>query len=274
VTEAAHSRNSASKFEAEMLCPGRRAMTQGAPRSASEYAAWGTVAHGIADDCLRNTMNPEGFVGRVVEQDGFKVKVDDEMADCVRTYIDNARDIAGGAHVMPETRVYYDQVLDTARHESFGTADVIALRGDELQVHDLKAGRGVEVDARDNVQMKLYGLGALQLLDEMTGTDGIENVRLVIHQPRIKRAPSEWVISVADLRAWGPEARRAREQADAAVLMRQTLAPREWEAIYLNPNEKSCKFCEAKATCPALKRAVLDAVKRAPRATTALPEEF
>lgn len=257
-----------------MLCPGRRTMTAGAPRSTSEYAAWGTVAHGIAEDCLRSAVNPEGFVGCVVEQDGFRVIVDDEMAECVHTYIDNLRDIAGGAVVMPETRVYYDKALGTSRDRSFGTADAIALRGNELQVHDLKAGRGVEVDARDNVQMKLYGLGAVQLLDEFTGTDNIENVRLVIHQPRIKSAPSEWVISLADLRAWAPEARRAREEADGAERLRKTLKPREWEAIYLKPNDKSCKFCGAKATCPALKAAVLDAVKATPRASCATPDEF
>jgi hypothetical protein len=268
----AHSKNSASKFEAEMLCPGRRAMTEGAPRSASRHAAWGTVAHGVADDCLRNSANPEGFVGRVVQQDGFSIAVDDEMAECVRTYIDNVRDMAGGYPILPESRVCYSDALGTKPADSWGTADAIVLRGNELQTHDLKTGRGVEVDAAENTQMRLYALGALQLLDGLTGSDGIENVRMVIHQPRIRRAPSEYVETAAALRAWGSgEARRALGEIEGAVAMQKVMKVHDWRAVYLRPNEKSCRFCDAKATCPALSAFVTESVKPS---TVADPEEF
>lgn len=253
-----HSVNSASRFEADMLCPGRRAMTQDEPRSTSVYAAWGTAAHNLAEDCLSNSAEPEGFVGRVFKQDGFSVEVDDEMAECVRTYIDNVREMAGDGLLMVEKRVYYNDALGTEPAQSFGTADALVIRGNELQVHDLKAGRGVAVDARGNAQMMLYALGALQLLRD-AGAVAIDVVRLVIHQPRIRPAPSEWYMRVEDLRTWAAEARRARESIDGATASRVALSEPEWQAMYLRPNETSCRFCAAKATCPALKANVMAA---------------
>lgn len=289
MTEAAHSRNSASKFEAESLCPGRRAMTLGAPRSASRYAAEGTAAHQVLEWALLQKRPAAAYKGRRIEADGFTFEVDDDMAEAVQTALDNIAEIAGpDALVMAESRVYYNEALDTPRDESWGTADVIVLRPDgdevnatyghfatELQVHDYKHGRGVEVDADDNAQMKLYALGTLQLLEELTGTDGIENVRLVIHQPRIKNAPSEWVISVRELLAWGTgEARRSLQEREGAITLRKTLKPQEWQAIYLRPSEKACKFCPATATCPALTSAVLEATKHNPKVTKATADDF
>jgi hypothetical protein len=84
----------------------------------------------------------------------------------------------------------------------------------------------------------------------------------VIHQPRIKDAPSEWTMTVDELKAWGRgEARRSVEEQDGAERMRHpplVLKQDEWERTYLRPNEKSCKFCRAKATCPALAQTALD----------------
>lgn len=37
----------------------------------------------------------------------------------------------------------------------------------------------------------------------------------------------------------------------------------DWQQAYLNPGEKQCKFCKAKATCPALRAEVADIVHEA-----------
>lgn len=34
----------------------------------------------------------------------------------------------------------------------------------------------------------------------------------------------------------------------------------DWQQLYLNPGEKQCRFCKAKATCPALRAEVTNAV--------------
>jgi hypothetical protein len=68
--------------------------------------------------------------------------------------------------------------------DGFGTADTIVAKGSELIVIDLKTGRGVDVSAEDNPQLKCYALGALELLNGLAGDfdtvrqylDGIENL--------------------------------------------------------------------------------------------------
>jgi hypothetical protein len=66
--------------------------------------------------------------------------------------------------------------------------------------------------------MMLYGLGALAQCQGILGD--FDTVRLVIHQPRIKSAPSEWTISVAELEAWGRTVARSsvQEQENAEAL--------------------------------------------------------
>ena len=69
-----------------------------------------------------------------------------------------------------------------------------------------------------------------------------KTVRLVISQPRTGNF-SEWTVSVEELLAFGEEVKRA------AAVTRTADAP-------LQASEKACKFCKAKATCPALTKAV------------------
>jgi hypothetical protein len=174
--------------------------------------------------------------------------------------------------LLSEQRVCYAKPLGVPDDDAWGTSDVIAARGTELQVHDYKHGRGVEVDAEDNAQMLLYAMGALLAVDDVLGP--FETVRMVIHQPRIKDAPSEWVISAARVRAWAETTgRKAVEERLGAERMRagKTLTQAQWEDIYLRPNEKSCKFCRAKATCPKLRN---EAAKTVFEVTPATPDEF
>ena len=69
-----------------------------------------------------------------------------------------------------------------------------------------------------------------------------KSVRLVISQPRTGNF-SEWTVTVEELLAFGKEVKRA------AAATRMLGAP-------LQASEKACKFCKAKATCPALTKAV------------------
>lgn len=270
MAEAAHSKFSASAAHRWMACPGSMVLSAGLPDKPSSYAAWGTVAHGIADAALREGRTADDNLGQVHEQDGFKIEVDQEMVDCVNTYLRNVREMTQGADLMlSETKVNYATYLGVPTEQAWGTADAISILGDELQVHDLKTGRGVEVDAEDNEQMKLYGLGALNAYENVAD---LTTVRLVIHQPRIKQAPSEWTISVEDLKAWG---RSTARSAASSVVAAETV-PRdhaEWESTFLRPGEDQCRFCKAKATCPALRDAVVNTIAGAPVSPTT-PGEF
>ena len=77
---------------------------------------------------------------------------------------------------------------------AFGTADVIILKPKVLIIKDLKFGKGVLVHAKNNPQLALYAIGAL----EKFGRDGIEKIAMYIHQPR-RNHISEWIVTVQEI---------------------------------------------------------------------------
>jgi hypothetical protein len=242
----AHSKHSASNFEANTLCPGRPVMCKGLPDRSSKYAEEGTKAHSLLEQALLGEL---------------PLTADADMAGHVKTALDAIHEIVGDGLILPEQRVNYASYLGVPSDDAWGTSDVIGVRGDELIVIDFKYGMGVEVSAEANPQMMLYGLGALNSMNDTLGP--FERVRMVILQPRIKSAPSEWTITVEELEAWcrGEAARSVQEQLGAERLFEgSSMSADEWQRVYLRPNEKSCKFCKAKATCPALRAEVSQVV--------------
>jgi hypothetical protein len=141
----------------------------------------------------------------------------------------------------------------------------VILAGDELIVIDLKYGRGVHVDAEDNPQLQIYALAALREFDVV---GDFETVRMVIHQPRLNSV-SEWVQTVDALNAFGEQV----TQRAAVVSQAQASAQGDnWHAMFLAPGDKQCKFCSAKADCPAIRAEVLSVMFAEPVPET--PQEL
>jgi hypothetical protein len=94
----------ASKAHRWMTCPASIQLEATIPDEESFYAAEGTAAHALAEECLLKQKPPEHFIG--VEFEGFVV--DEVMASHVATYVDfcNAQD-ADESHV--ELRVDYSE---------------------------------------------------------------------------------------------------------------------------------------------------------------------
>lgn len=262
MTEAAHSKLSASAADRWMACPGSVVLSAGLPDNTSEYAAWGSVAHRVADECLTKIWDPVLFVGTTHDQDGYKITVDAEMVECVQTYLGNLREMTAGADLFEsETRTNYSTWLNVDQDLAWGTADATALIGTELQVHDLKTGRGVEVDAVENRQMMLYAGGKL-LEMEALGIE-VETVRLVIHQPRVRKAPSEWRLTRDELADW--------LMGDARQAAQRVLTVGEPLDEFMAAGDH-CRWCRAKATCPTLRAHV--ARTAALESYAASPEDF
>lgn len=281
---AAHSYWSASKFESLMLCPGKIVLEDGAPDNTNAYAAEGTAAHQVLTWALEQDRPASAYIGRRIDLDSrgkvcepyaaeFTFEVDEEMAEHVQVCIDYCLDLKGDDGVLfADIRVNYSTYLDVAENTAWGTADVIIARGDELIVVDFKYGHGVEVDAESNPQMSLYGLGALQAYQGLVAD--FTRVRMAISQPRVKKAPSEWDCSVEELETWGRSTARSTVH---TCISAERLRPDNgdssvWEETFLRPAEKACKFCKAKATCPALRAEVASAV--ALESCAASPDEF
>lgn len=246
----AHSEWSASGFKQVMLCPGSKVLQLGRPNNGNIYSAEGTAAHELLEMVLTGDTPAAGYEGRIIEADGFEIEVNADMVRYVQQVADQVREYQGADGVlMCEQKLYYGEYLSVPRESGWGTGDIVIARGEELIVGDLKYGRGVEVDVERNPQLMLYGLGALEKLNGIAGD--FERVRLVIFQPRITSAPSEWDISVEELEAWG---RSTARSAVATAKNAQALHGEDslWEDTFLRPGEEQCRFCKAKATCPKL----------------------
>lgn len=238
-----------------MPCPGSVVLSAPVPDRTSPEAAEGTAAHQVAEWVLRTGVDSaskypdlEVVVKSNDELETFTTPVDDHLIKNVDSYVDTVRREALGGELLVEQRVDLSGVLGV--DDQGGTADAVALSqdGTELLVADLKYGRGVQVYAEGNPQLRLYGLGALEDLD-LAGL--IETVRLMIVQPRLDHVDEE-VMSADDLRAWGLEARGSAMQVGAAM---QCTSDDELRA-YLQTGESQCRFCPAKARCPALAEVV------------------
>lgn len=257
-----------------MRCTGSLALEKDYPRTSSKYADEGTAAHFLAAACLVRDVAPHKFIGQDIAlghsgecfanetlstQHDVLIPVTDEMAENVQVYIDTIKQYADGNELMVEQRVEFSHVVGVP--DSFGTSDAVVLTsdGEEIQVHDLKYGKGVKVDAEENEQLMLYALGAL---NEFGMVGDFKRVRMVIHQPRLNHI-SEWTCTVEQLNDF---AKVAKECAAEAMDIYRGVQPAEY-----NHGEKQCKFCKAKATCPALRNEVAATVFKPGVAT---PDEF
>lgn len=208
----------------------------------SKYAEEGSDAHDLASRCLTEECAAAKYAGDVLTRDDHGTPrtyaVTEEMAAYVQVYMDNVRNFAAGGDLLVEQRVPISQI--TGEEDAGGTSDAIILQPGELQVHDLKYGMGVKVFAKDNEQLMMYALGALVLLAPIL--EGIERVRLVIHQPRLDHL-DDHVIEMHEL--------------DTFFAQSSTAAQLHGKAdIPLTPGEKQCMWCRKKATCKALAREV------------------
>lgn len=250
-------------------------MQAGYPNTSNAAADAGTAMHWVAEECLKNSFDTSWCLGEDVEVgEGRTVKVTQDHVDLVEIYVDNIRDMTANVEfVSYENRVHYGQWLGVDDAIAFGTADCIALQGDEIQVHDLKTGYK-PVIADENEQLMLYALGAIQKFGDFASQD-IRRARLVIHQPKVQRAPSEWTISIEDLEKFAAKAKAAVAMIGKAKSSFGFAGMKhaQWEALYLRAGPTQCEYCRARPTCPAARDWFRETV--APTGSpVASPEEF
>ena len=227
-----HAKLSASGSVRWLACPGSVKAESGLSDKGSIFAQEGTCAHELAELVLTNGGNAFDWVGKkLIENSGFVVTT--EMAGYIQEYVDYVGQIGGDQQY--EERVDFSDWVP----EGFGTSDVIAydLATATLHVIDLKYGKGHRVEAQNNTQGVLYGLGAYS---DWGMIYPIKAVRVHIHQPRLDHI-STWDLTTDELLRWGET---LREGANKCL---------EPDALRV-PGEAQCLFCKAKATCPALLR--------------------
>lgn len=231
-----HAKFSPSSCHRWIRCAASIVIEDTLPDSTSAFAIEGTAAHALAETILRRRLRSEDKIDAIdylgTYPESGTIQVDHDMVDNVQTYVDTVWHLAMGKELYIERKVDFSNVIQVAN--SFGTADAIIVSDDELQIHDLKYGRGVKVDAYENEQLMLYALGALEEFDLLYD---FKKVILFIHQPRLNHI-SEWEVSLEHLRGFGIHVRDAAEKAIRIKLSEPNIAD-------FNPGEKQCRWCKA-----------------------------
>ena len=242
-----HAILSASKAHQWLACPPSiRWSEQFEEPEQSEAAAEGTVAHALAEDAMRKTLDGKRVTvpTRIKRNPLFKPA----MVEHVAVYTDT---ICETLHAMRDAGcdpiVYLEQQLDLSPWvpEGFGTADCILIGSGTLHVFDFKYGKGVPVSAVDNPQLMLYGLGAIHEFDMLYD---IDTVVLHIVQPRLESI-TEWSIARDVLEWWGK---------CTVKPIAQTAFKGEGN---FNPGVDQCRWCVCKNVCRAYNTFMLDSAK-------------
>lgn len=209
------------------------------PDKTSAYAEEGTRAHALAEKTLKTFRN--GGSPEVVSDDA-------EMKEAIQSYVDTVVEkYTEAKQASPDAKLLIEQHLDFSKYvpEGFGTGDCLIISDKILEVCDLKYGKGVEVSAKGNSQMRLYALGAIEAQEMFWGFD---KVRMTIIQPRIGNVSSE-ELSVEDLKAWG------------RVVHQRALLAFEGKGSLVAGDH--CRFCRCRTVCRAYADYMTEPLKEA-----------
>ena len=135
----------------------------------------------------------------------------------------------------------------TGERNASGTSDAVILAEypdtAELEVLDLKYGRGVEV-GDDTRQLPIYALAAVRKYGLMYD---FKVVHTTVVQPRLHTEPNTVTRTIEELEAFGVEVRDAAET--ALGILRDGPAT---ALSHLHVSGKGCRWCKATHKCPEL----------------------
>lgn len=229
-----------------MACPPSARLASRFEETSSEYADEGTLAHHLAEAFLLfdlGRLDPGEYRERIAE-----IKADElfnaEMTDFCDDYSTFVQEVRSrGLRDNNSALVWVERKLDLSWWipESFGTSDAGVIAGDTMHIVDLKYGKGVEVFAEDNTQMKIYALGALRHFDR---GGVVREVHCTIYQPRLHNV-STWSIDRDELDTW-------------AELVLVPAAAKAWRGRGRFRAGTHCRWCPAKGPCDANKKYNMD----------------
>lgn len=226
-----HARFSPSKGKQYLSCTASLALEEQFADEKSPYAAEGTAGHELAEHLIKKYLKQR--TKRPVSE-----YYTDELVEAVEEYVAYVTEQIEKARNECEDAVFYvEKQVDLTAFvpECFGTADMVIITDKKVRVIDLKLGQGVRVEAEENCQLMIYGLGLLQMADSFFDVDTVE---LIIVQPRLDSI-SVWEIPAENLREWGKD----------------VFVPKALEALSgageFHPGTDTCRFCRARFTCRA-----------------------
>ena len=225
-----HAVLSASSSERWLNCTPSARLCEAYEDKGSDYAAEGTDAHTLCEYRLKQALGIPA--DDPIENLSW---YNEEMEECAAAYTAYVLELLEAAkQTCADPVVLIEQRVDFSRWvpDGFGTADCIIIADGVMNICDYKHGKGVEVSAEDNPQMRLYALGALEIFDDIYD---IDEVRMTIFQPR-KANVSVSETEKSALYRWADT--DLYEKAELAFEGKGEFHCGEW-----------CRFCKAKAEC-------------------------
>lgn len=206
-----HARLSASGAKKWINCPGSIQLEENFEDKPSQFAEEGTNAHALGEAKIRLATKE---YNRTKYHNAIRnLEITEDMEDYAASYKNYVIERYNSAlQKTPDAILMLEQRLDFSKYvpDGFGTGDAVIIAEGKLEIIDLKYGKGVEVSAVDNPQLRLYALGAYEAFDMLYGFDTVE---MTIYQPRLDNISSE-NISVAELLEWGESVKKAAQLAN------------------------------------------------------------
>lgn len=243
-----HAKLSASGSELWLNCPGSVHMREQFPEKGSSVAAQeGTIAHAMGAFLIDNQADLESSdEGKKLlkEAENFYEEHPEltdsvqDMASYMGDYSDfvldeytKAKAECDDAALMTEQRIDYSKYVKGG----FGTSDVIIIYDNNIEIIDLKYGKGVPITAVNNPQIRIYALGALEVFGDIYD---FETVRMIIYQPRLSSITEEQM-TVKDLLQWAKDV--VAPGAKKALAKTKTYNPGPWCTSHFCPGAAVCK---------------------------------
>jgi hypothetical protein len=239
---AKHALLGASSAARWLNCTPSARLTEKIEDTISEYAAEGTLAHSIGEMLLRIELGGNDGADVAEFEEFLKETRNNKlyyegMVDEVEDYTGYVMEQYNAALAKTkDAKIFLEEKLDYSTYvpSGFGTGDCIIIADGEMEIIDLKFGKGVEVSPVDNPQLKLYALGAYE---KYSFIYGIEKIKMTIAQVRLNNISSS-DISAEMLEEWAENV--VKPKAKLAYAGKGEQVPGEW-----------CTFCKVKATCSA-----------------------
>jgi len=236
---AAHALLSASGAYRWLNCTPSARLTEKMEDTKSPYAEEGTLAHALGELLLKKELKlikPKQFnqeLKAIRENPMFFPDMEEEVEEYAN-YVMEAYNAALAK--TKDALIFLEEQLDYSSYvpDGFGTGDCIIIADSEMEIIDLKFGKGVEVSPIDNPQLKLYALGAYEKYGFIYG---IDKIKMTIAQVRLNNI-SSWDINVKMLEEWAEN--ELKPKAKLAFEGKGEFVPGPW-----------CGFCKAKTTCKA-----------------------
>ena len=238
-----HSKLFSPSASARLLtCPGSAKASEGIPDQESLFAAEGHDAHALAEIRLCERLGLQ--TNEKIEDLTFYNRV---MEDYISDYVSYVLEkVASIKKDCPDAIVLIEQKVAAVRYDEslFGSTDVAIIADKVLTIIDLKYGRGVLVNAKENTQEMCYGLCAMETFGNLYD---IEDINLCIFQPRLSNV-SEWSLTVKELYKWADE------------ILKPGIEKIRAGSEEFHPS-RHCVFCKAKPLCKALRDQNLELAK-------------